>query len=108
MKLSKEAVETSRRFEIKKCNRKILITLFATVNGIEEDVLIYDLSSKDQRLAARLGAAWVGKAFFKELVIKPYNERAKSSGEGYLWHKKCGDVFPLGRTLNADLDRLGF
>lgn len=99
--------ETNRRYEITKMTYGgtgdgLHITMYATIDGVEYATLAYGLGA-NTKLAHRLGIAFVAKAFYKTLTV-----RTDAIGGKYATTVNFNDFSPSGRTLNADLKRLGF
>lgn len=87
------------------------VELFADDGHGPERVHGYILESKNAKtLADRLCRAWTAGAIAKRLVRQPFNPGITRNGlDTFLTNDSdSGDYMPLGRTLNADLKRVGY
>jgi hypothetical protein len=107
---------------------EINVELFADAGHGTERVAGYSLTSKHRKLAERLASAWKAGAIGRTLVRQPYNAGIVNERTGlttYLTtdpHGQCKtfeegresthcrtcEYMPMGKTLNADLKRVGF
>lgn len=93
-----------RRFEIHTDYEGITIVLYVFIDGQEYDAFRYGLKKGQSKLAHRLGRAWVDGAIGKDLILLP---KMPSVG-GLFVSTKPGTYMPIGRTLNADLRKVGY
>jgi hypothetical protein len=102
-------LESFRTFEVETANDPdngwdyLRVSLIANVGGTDYVVLRYGLREAHRKLASRLGQAWMRCAFYKTLIMKQ-----DVNGKPYVTSNSIRDFAPLGRTLNANLRRLGF
>lgn len=109
---TRRVTDTNRRFTVDLRRDhdgvdSLTVELFATVEGSEYRVAGYGLKPKHKALANRLGSAFVAKAIGKELFMHRRAAeivREKNVPEFYV----STHSLPLGRTLNADLRKVGF
>jgi hypothetical protein len=86
----------------------VSIDLYATIDGTEYRVSGYGVKANHMALAQRLGNARVAKAIGRNLMLVRRDVaivRANNVPEWYAWYE---GFMPMGRTLRADLNKVGF